>query len=279
MLSVLEVKSHTTHLKPSSRLTPEQSSRAFTLTELLIVLAIIALLLGLLLPTLSSTVASARAFKCRMSLRSVAFDFSVFADDQLHGDRGDDSRDLPAGKFRLETFQNAQYGLAEFWSYGILSSVKLPDASGRDPMRCAAVKGDLVLRRNVPCSEGGVSPPQNVSFGFNMRLHVSERQALAGAAPGVLLSSSILSGSADSSPSSIPLAWDVDGQAAALRGVSPVFSAPARSSQFLFANDQYWFPGARHSGSVNVTFIDGHVESSRQPLMQNTWAWDFEPVP
>lgn len=263
---------------PSRRVRPAPS-RAFTLTELLIVMAIIVLLLGLLLPTLSSTLSSARAFKCKMSLRSVAFDFSVFADDQLHGDRGFDSRDLPAGRFRLETFQNSQYGLVEFWNHGILSSVKLHDNNGRDPMRCAAVKGDVVLRRNVPCSEGGVSPPQNVSYGFNMRLHVSERQALAGAVAGVQLSSSILSGSATASPAAIPLAWDVDGHAASLRGVSPVFSAPTRSSQFLFANDQYWFPSSRHSGSVNVTFIDGHVETSREPAKQNTWAWDFEPAP
>lgn len=267
------------HSSESPNRAPRAGHRAFTLTELLIVFAIIALLMGVLIPALSATLASARSFKCQMGLRSVAFDFTVFADDQLHGDRGTDTRDLPRGRFRIDTFQNAQYGLQEFWSYGNVASVRLPDAQGRDPMRCAAVKGDIVLRRNIPCSQGGVSPPQNVSFGFNMRLHVSERQALAGSAPGVQLTSAILAGTQEAPPSMIPLTWDVDGALAQSRGLPPVYSAPARSSTLLFVGDQYWFPASRHAGAMNVAFVDGRVEATKSPLARNHWAWDFEPVP
>lgn len=261
-----------------SRRRAQPRGNGFTLLELLMVVAIIAVLAGVLIPALSGTIASARSFKCQMSLRSVAFDFSVFADDQLHGSRGNDELDLPRNSFRLETFQNAQYGLEEFWSYGSLVTVRLPDARGRDPMRCAAQSGDLVIRRNAPCTSGGVNPPENISYGFNMRLHLSERRALAGATPGVVLTSKILEGSAGAAPSQIPLVWDVDGAEAQRRGVIPVFSAPARSSQMLFVNDQYWFPGRRHSASVNVAFIDGRVDSSKAPLSQNNWAWDFDPA-
>lgn len=250
----------------------------FTLVELLLVVAILALLLGVLLPALSRTIGSARQFKCQMSLRSVAFDFTVFADDQLHGPRGLDETELPRGKFRLETFQNSQYGIGEFWNYGNVSTVSLPDAQGRDPMRCASVKGDLLLRRNVPCSQGGVSPSQNVSYTFNMRLTISERQALAGQAPGVLLSSKIMDGSWGSTPGVIPLVWDVDGAVAGQRGFTPVYSAPARSSTMIFLGNRYWFPGMRHNGAMNTAFVDGHVASSARPLDERLWAWEFEPT-
>lgn len=251
--------------------------RGFTLVELLIVVAIIALLIGLLLPALGQALGATRSFKCKMGLRSVAFDFSVFADDQLHGSRGNDEIDLRRGRFRLETFENSQYGLGEFWSYGSKTLVTLPDPQGRDPMRCAAVKGELTLRKNVPCSEGGVGPWQNVSFGFNVRLHVSDTQAAAGRPAGVQLTSAILQGADGAAPSAIPLAWDVDGAAAASRGSAPVFSGPSLGSTLLYANDAYWYPGLRHNGALNVAFIDGHIAASRAPLREAGWAWGFDP--
>src|SRR5690242_14076117 len=82
-------------------------ARGFTLLELLISIAIVALLLAILLPALGYTVRAARGFRCQVSLRSVAFDFSVFADDNLHGDRGDDVAVVGRRRFRLETFQES----------------------------------------------------------------------------------------------------------------------------------------------------------------------------
>ncbi len=63
---------------------------AFTLVELLMVVSIIGLLIGILTPAISGAMVRARSFKCQMAQRSVAFDFQIFADLQLHGDRGDD---------------------------------------------------------------------------------------------------------------------------------------------------------------------------------------------
>lgn len=253
-------------------------TRAFTLVELVIVIAIVGLLMGVLFPALSATLASARGFKCQTSLRGVAFDFTVFADDQLHGSRGNDALDLPKGSFRIETFQNAQYGIDEFWSYGSASSVNLPDAQGRDPMRCAAVRGDLTLRRNIPCSQGGVSPAQNVSYTFNMRLHLSDSRAAARMTPGVVLTSQITSGNKDASPANIPLVWDVDGAQAKRVGTSPVFSAPSAGSTNLFAGGRFWYPGMRHLSALNIAFIDGHVDSTVRPLEEPNWAWGFDPA-
>jgi prepilin-type processing-associated H-X9-DG protein/prepilin-type N-terminal cleavage/methylation domain-containing protein len=260
------------------RLAPAPA-RAFTLVELLIVIVVVSLLLGLLLPALRGATASSRSFKCQMGLRSIAFEFNIFADDTLNGGRGIDSAELPPGKFRLETFQNAQYGLQEFWAFGSQQTVTFPNAAGRDPLRCPDVRGDIVLRRDAPCSQGGISPWESVSFGFNVRLQWSEAQALAGRSAEVMLTSRILSGAGASTsvnPASLPLVWDIDGASAARAGTTPVYSGPSLGSQALFTDDAYWHPALRHSSRMNVAFIDGHVSSTSAPLRES-WAWDFDP--
>jgi prepilin-type processing-associated H-X9-DG protein len=143
----------------------------------------------------------------------------------------------------------------------------MPDAQGNDPMRCAGVKGDITLRRNQPCSGDAVAPRALVSFGFNMRLH---RRAADGRP--VLLSSKVLEEAA-----SVPLLWDVDGEAAAARNLVPVFSAPDLGEGGMLAEDRFWFPAARHNGAANYAFIDGHVESSTRPLDMAGWNWTYVP--
>lgn len=260
------------------------SPRAFTLVELLITIAILATLIALLLPAARGAIGTARGFKCQMAQRSVVFDFGLFCDDVLHPQRGDDdSSDItvregrPLGEFRLETFIESQYGIDEFWNPADGNMVTLPDANGRDPMRCAEVKGPITLRRAVPCTQGAVSPYQNISYGFNFRLQQSESRYLRGDTRPIGLSSAVFS-RAQVATSSIPLLWDVDGNVAAQRGVVPLFSAPTLDSTALFANDRYWFPAMRHNGTMTVGFIDGHVATTRKPLQEPNWAWGFDPA-
>lgn len=251
--------------------------RAFTLIEILVVIAILATLLALLLPAAQGTVASARSFKCLAALRSSAFDFTTFADDTLHPNRGDDE-DIPGRRsFRLETFIEYQYGVDEFWAWGTENSHSLPDTQGNDPLRCAEVRGPVTAWAGTPCSEGAIQPPQNISYGFNVRLRYSERQQQAGRSPQVILTSRILEGHGQISPSLIPLSWDIDGRRAASQGANPLFSGPSLNSAVLFSNNRYWYPALRHNRGLNVSFVDGHVESTRAPLEQPTWAWDFDP--
>lgn len=252
---------------------PQAGRGGFTLVELLTSIAIIAVMLAFLLPALGSTIRSARGFRCQTSLRSVAFDFSIFADSQLHGDRGTD-RSLGPERFRLETFQESQYGLDEFWRWGSPASYSLPDAAKNDPMRCSEVRGAITIYNNTPCSQGAISPPQNVSFTFNMRLHRPEGLGPNGqpALIPVSLTSDVLQ------HGRVPLAWDVDGLKAQQRGATPVFSAPSLSATGPYANDQYWFPGFRHSGgTANFAFIDGSVAASSRPQTEPGWDWSFQP--
>lgn len=243
----------------------------FTLVELLVVIALIAVLIALLLPAVAGTMASGRAFKCQINERSVGFAFLIFADDTMQPDRGRDDIDTP-GAFRLETFQESQYGIDEFWCWENPLRAVRSAADAGDPMRCPEVKEDLVLRRNAPCSGGGVSPPTAVSFGFNIRFHIAPRSGSPWAVPAQMT----LTSSSFTHPSQTPLFWDVDGQAARENGVSPVFSGPALGSPIL-VGDRYWFPGRQHGGAANFGFADGHVESSRRPLEEGSWMWDTWP--
>lgn len=239
--------------------------------EMLIATAIIALLIGLIVPMLSGAMERARTFKCQMSQRSVAFDFQIFADPELHGDRGDDG---DRGAFAIDTFQESQYGVDEFWRWGDAGAIELPDIQGNDPMRCPDVREPLTLRDNLACSSGAVGPPASVSYGFNARLNRAEIIDSRGRprAVSVDLRPSILS------HPDVPLLMDVDGARANELGVNPVYIAPSLDSQGPYANDRVWFPGLRHGGKANIAFVDGHVQSSSNPDTESGFNWAFQPT-
>src|SRR5262245_10725877 len=85
-----------------------RTHRAFTLIELLVSIAIIGVLITLVLLMLGRTIAASRGFKCQQSLRSVAYDFAIFADDTLHGYRGEMEPYSPQ-LFTIDNFVESQY--------------------------------------------------------------------------------------------------------------------------------------------------------------------------
>lgn len=252
---------------------PALHRRGFTLVEAGLVVGVIGVLLAILLPAIGYALARAQSFRCQSSLRSVAFDFQVFASDELHGDRGTDSQEFGRNVFSIVTFMESQYGVDEFWEFGDADMATRPDPSGADPMRCSRVRGEITLRRGVPCTNGAVGPSENVSYAFNMRLHRVEYIASNGQPRNAetRLRSTVLD------QGRVPLVMDVDGAAAADAGQSALLTAPSLDSQGLYANDALWFPGRRHLGAMNVAFIDGSVASSDEPLAEADWDWAWQP--
>ena len=246
------------------KLKPARARRGVTLMELLVVLALLGVLLGILLPVLRGAIDSARSFRCQMSLRNVAYDLHMFVDPRLDQGRTHDPC-TRHGHVALETFQESLYGIDEYWRYGSGRSQVALDAADDVPLRCAAVRGDLVLRRDAPCSGGGVASWDTVSYGFNARLH---------RVPGGRSTSTCLN-ERTIDESMVPLAWDVDGREATRRGVTPVYSAPPTDGDTIYDDGRMWMPASRHGSGINVAFLDGHVESSRTPLDEPGWRWGF----
>ncbi|MEZ6210304.1 MAG: type II secretion system protein [Phycisphaerales bacterium] len=245
----------------------------FTLIETLVTVAVMATLIGILLPALSGVREAGRSVICESALRGIAYDFVMFADPQIGGPRGDDPQKYGRNHFSLETFIESQYGLDEFWQHGSDSLVTRPRSSS-DPLRCPDVRGELKMRRNVPCHEGALTPSASVSFGFNSRLLYAE-VTLPNGQPRIReaqLSVAVLS------EPSVPLVMDIDGQIAASRGLDPSFCAPSLDSLGPYADDHYWFPSHRHNGNCHAALIDGSVHAKRDLIAQTSWAWDYQPI-
>jgi prepilin-type N-terminal cleavage/methylation domain-containing protein/prepilin-type processing-associated H-X9-DG protein len=244
--------------------------RAFTLIELLITMSIIGVLLALMFPSLSRIIGTSRSFRCQMTMKNAAFDFQVFADSRFSSDRGDDS-EFP-DRFHIETFQEAMYGIDEFWAYGQEDLASLENTQADERTRCPEVSGTVLVRRDTTCSTGGVGPAESISFGYNIRL--ARRETLGGRgvrlAP-VFLNETILDFG------NVPLAIDIDGAMAKRMGVSPVFTGPSLDDTGPLASNRYWFPRFRHGAQTNISFIDGHVEATDAPLASTSFLWGFSP--
>lgn len=250
---------------------PRRSSRAFTLLELLITVAIIALLVTILFVSVRGVRSAARNVGCKNNLKMVAFEFAQFADESSHPYRGDSEKSGIKG-FYIEDFQERLYGISEFWRSGTRADPL--DPAGQ-PLMCPAGSKKLIRRPGLPCSGYAVTPVENVSIGFNKRL---DRAAVSLGGFSVLkpvrLTESILD------HPSIPLAFDLDGEAAGARRMPPYYAAPPVAGESgAYANGRFWFASSRHQGEVNACFVGGHVLSSRTPEHASGWTWRYQAPP
>ena len=254
---------------------PARGRRGFTLLELLVAMSIVAILISLLLPGVASVREKSRAFKCQMNLRSVGFDFHMFADPALHGDRGEDEA-LPNDRFRLETFQESQYRIDEFWGWPGDRFTGSNAALGA--MACTEVRGNVAIRAETPCRSGAVQPPESVSYAFNLRFdrpEISIKGQWVPSPSAALLSDRILQ--ADHPLYNIPLLWDIDGAVAAQRDITPHYSAAPHGSDRPYSDGWTWFPALRHQGQMQIAALDGSVRGSVDPLADRSWQWGFQP--
>ncbi len=245
---------------------------AFTLLELLVSIAIIALVASILVPALGAGRHAANELECKANLRTVSMAFINFADSTSGAARGDSERYGP-NRFRLEDFQESVYGIDEFWVGEDAERVEI-DAS-EQAMMCPAQLGRLERRRDIPCSSGAIGPMQNVSIGFNKRLDTRTRLIDSAPFPArAYLADNILH------EPDVPLLFDVDGEAARILDLAPYYSAPPildDDSDDIYEGGHWWFPSYRHRGRMNVGFVGGHVLSSTHPLTEPWWLWSYQP--
>ncbi len=243
----------------------------FTLTELLVVVGIMLVLMTVLSAALGRVRSAARSFRCKNNLKTVVFDFTLFADEGTNVNRGE-SEHLRGHGFRIEDFQESVYGIDEFWDLGAVRRAPLDPA--RQPLMCPAGPHELYRSAGLPCSDYAVGPAEDVSVGFNMRLHRASVQ-IGGRwlLYPVTLKSRILE------HPFVPLVFDVDGAQATRQRVPPYYAAPRLDDAGLYGSGRFWFPAARHGGEVNIGFVGGHVLSASDPLRNGTWDWRYQPIP
>ncbi|MGE3310331.1 MAG: DUF1559 domain-containing protein [Limisphaerales bacterium] len=228
-------------------------SEGFSLVELLIVIALLALLASILLPSLSGAKESARRVQCVNNLRQLAITWEIYAND--HGDRV-----VPNGYGTPETL-----GPTKLWVVGDTHRNR-PSFTNEsyllDP-RNAAFAEYLKSASIYRC------PSDSVTIEIDERSHPKTRSyALNGylgwQAPN--LESSFLS-----------LKHQLYMKTSDLGAGSPstllqfVDTAPGNvcHSAFVTAIDHsltglyYHLPSAQHRGRGTLSFADGHVETHR----------------
>lgn len=243
----------------------------FTLLEMLVVIAVIAILLAIMLPAMQACRRAGRNLKCMSQLKTIAFEFRNFADDLTVVSRGD-SQKYGSGRFEIEDFQNMMYRVDEFWD------IPNPDVStvryeaGSEAMMCPQAPTHLERAAGDSKHYELVFPGKNVSIALNRRLYRPPPAYFP-----TLVTTKILN------YPNVPLAMDVDGLAmkAADRDSEPFYIAPPVEDEMetygYYADGRYWYPSYRHGRKQNVAFVGGHVDSSTNPASVPGWRWSYTP--
>jgi prepilin-type N-terminal cleavage/methylation domain-containing protein/prepilin-type processing-associated H-X9-DG protein len=244
---------------------------AFTLIEMLVVLAILVVVMAILLPALSGARAAAKSLQCSSNMRTMAVEFGLFASGESVDGQGD-SEALGGSRFWINDFQDSLYRLDEFWDReeAEVSTISVDDGQAL----CPAGARRLTKRRGLPCSRKALEPIEDVSLAVNMRLYraVVDFRGKQVLAPAV---STHVSARILNHPY-VPLVMDVDGGRAALQGIDPFYIAPPLpETDDPYSDGRYWLPSARHRGRTIVAFVGGHVLSSPQPE-EERWDWAYQ---
>ena len=217
-----------TEIKKMSRAFKSGICRNFTLVELLIVIAIIAILASMLMPALKSTREKAYEIKCKGNFRQIGFATGDYT--------GDYNSWLPFGYAEGESFSGYAGASIGAW-YTVLAPFF------RIPVYDYYRLGNTAQGINSPTVFN--CPSQKLSYPSAMPVTYAPPNT---AAMGVLLNSSPLFYRANLNKikNSSGKAWLVD-----------VASLPAYMNPRQIGNSNNFAP--RHSNGSNILFFDSHV--------------------
>ena len=245
--------------------------RAFTLIELLAVIAVIAILTSLLLPALASGKATALATECRNNLRDLGLAF------RMHLDEWDAYPTTANWGFLL---QDRIYGTLMYddWKQALAPQIgaNLTDSSTHVALR------KLRCPQIISAEQGKRG---HVQYGYNAagtaRLNDPAQLGLGGYVDKATQSQAYrpTSESAIRLPASMIAAGDIG-----LRNLGGLLWSSGHYDP-LSTNRWLW-PAKAHNAQANVLFCDGHVES-KQPARwladsenaRRQWNNDHEPHP
>lgn len=231
------------------------TTRAFSLIELLVVMAILAVLAGLILPGLNRALGSARKTACRSNFHQLALAWQVYWNDQADRipDRRDLKRVLPGGYLPWNSWPKSDPRAG--WAAVVLHDY-LP---GRELWRCPGVVAGPLVRLEQAQQWGGFDTNSAPRVTYWMwRFDRTDDPVPAENFWGKTLNQAVRE-------------WRESGPPATLSVLGP--------AEVEWMVDPYFprtVPGlpvevtgvSTHWGGRNRLLLDGHVESVRDPRVR-----------
>ncbi len=227
----------------SSGLTKTNKYSAFTLIELLVVVAIIAILAAILFPVFGRARENARRSSCQSNLKQMGIMVAQYTQDY-------DER------YPLTYYGASASGTSQSWV-----TFMQPYIKSTQVFSCPS---ESAATGNAPGAAFPVHYAYNLSIGGNGAIAYTMLASIASPASTVMMtdSGSLQAGTTNSTQAANtdPSLWPR--RVATDKHTSWILVTPT-SSNWSFTTVDYGAPAARHLGTTNILWADGHVKSQK----------------